>query len=199
VTIPEHQQVLFTGTFRHNGRSVEWDRAGFGWTPTVMAAGFDHTWSCLLHFGSQNVPGLAQMRNCEDALPLAMQYRVPPRITPAIQAMDDAGDANKDGFNESDGAIVLKGSAKLDFELNRGLSASFCPIFKILDWSAPKTDKKKKSTGSSAKKNRGAAPSKIKINDQDVPVLSAIVDGHLIVQVQAQLMKQVNKISFGEK
>jgi hypothetical protein len=211
VTIPEHQQVLFTGTFRHDGRSVDWDRAGYGWTPQVMAAGFDHTWSCVLQLGSQNVPGLPQMRNCEEALPFAMQYRVPPRITPSVLVTDSPGDVNMDGFNESEGTIVLKGSAKLNFELNRGPGASFCPIFQVLGWSAPIAEEKKKITGakkttgarktvkSSSKKGSRATPSTISINGQDVPVLAAIVDGNLIVQVQAQVTEQVNKISFGEQ
>ncbi|MBL8794892.1 MAG: hypothetical protein JNM56_13365 [Planctomycetia bacterium] len=164
LTIPAEAHTLFDRHMRHNGRSVNWDRFGYGSNQVVMDAGYDHTWACLMQMGTQGHTLVPPLRNAKDALPHAMQYRVPARIDGAELVKDDAGDLNQDGYNESEGCHVLKGPGPLAFTYERGAGAGFAPALKVIGW-------------------QGAAPRTAKVDGKDVPVIAAVVEGKLLVQL----------------
>ncbi len=167
VTIPSHEQRLFTLNMRHDGRSVNWDRAGFGSANIEMGAGYDDTWSCLVQFGS-SLAVLPQLHTAADALPYATQYRAPPILTGARTVATDPGDSDGDGFNEAEGVLVLTGPGPVAFDYDCGQSACFAPAFKVVDWVGP-------------------APSKVVADDGAHAAISAVIDGTLILQVEGPL------------
>src|SRR5262249_10277368 len=164
LTIPAESEKLFDRHMRHDGRSVNWDRAGYGSKGIVMDKGYDSTWSCLIQFGTKACPLAANFGAAADAIPWAMSYRKPAKIVGATLVKDDQGDANKDGFNEAEGCHVLHGPGPLRFTYERGRGSGFAPAFKVLDW-------------------KGAAPRTVKVDGQNVPAASAIVKGKLNLQV----------------
>src|SRR5262249_57509635 len=52
LTVPAGADKLFDCHMRHDGRSVGWDRAGYGSKSNVMEPGYDSTWACLVQMGT---------------------------------------------------------------------------------------------------------------------------------------------------
>src|SRR5262245_30781978 len=167
LTIPAEAHMLFDRHMRHNGRSVNWDRFGYGSNRVVMDPGYDHTWACLIQMGTQGHGLVPPLRSAQEALPFALQYRTPAQIEGARLVKDDAGDFNKDGFNESEGCHVLKANeqpGRLTFSYRRGAGAGYAPAFKVIGW-------------------KGAAPRTVKVDGKEVPAAIAVTDGNLVVQI----------------
>jgi hypothetical protein len=168
LTIPAEAHTLFDRHMRHNGRSVNWDRFGYGSNQHVMDPGYDHTWACLIQMGTQGHALLPLLRSATTSLPFALQYRSPATIAGAQLAKGEAGDFNKDGFNESEGCHVLKANAEpgpLTFTYQRGKGAGFAPVFKVIGW-------------------KSAAPRTVKVDGRDIAVVAAVTGGDLVVQIR---------------
>lgn len=178
LTIPVEEHALFGRHMRHDGRSVGWDRCGYGSGGVLMAPGYDSTWACLIQAGSEGGKLLPQFKTPKDALPYAMQYRVPAKIAGAELVTDDPGDLNKDGFNESEGCHVLKGPGPLSFSYERGAGAGFAPAFKVRGW-------------------KGEAPQRATVDGKETPAASGIVEGNLVVQILAAVQGDSAKIEIG--
>jgi len=94
LTIPAEQHPLFDRHMRHDGRSVGWDRCGYGSGGVLMKPGYDSTWACMIQVGTEGRNVVPQIRVPKDALPYAMQYRAPAKVTEVQLVMDEAGDFN---------------------------------------------------------------------------------------------------------
>ena len=92
---------------------------------------------------------------------------------------NDPGDLNADGFNESEGCMVLRGKGPVELTYRKGQQAGFAPAFKIMGW-------------------QGAAPTRVKANGKDVPVIAHVVGGNLILQVQGRLEGPQGKLEIGK-
>jgi hypothetical protein len=163
LTITPEEHALFNCHMRHNGRSIGWDRMGYGSGRIVMGPGYDSTWACMIEL-SADTPAAAAFKTAVESVPFALDYRAPAKITGATLVTDDAGDFNKDGFNESEGCYVLRGPGPLAFTFEKGQAAGFAPAFKVLDW-------------------KGEAPKSIQVDGKDAPFAGGVVDGKLIVQL----------------
>lgn len=168
LTVSPEMESIFDRHMRHDGRSVNWDRAGYGSNKIVMDKGFDSTWACLIQFGTKACPHAADFGTAADAVPWAMSYRQPARIEGAALVKDDQGDLNNDGFNESEGCHVLQGPGPLRFSYARGQGAGFAPAFKVLSW-------------------KGKAPKSVNVDGKEVPVASAVVEGKLHLQALGRM------------
>jgi|GEM_PF-2401758 len=164
LTIPREEHKLFSRAMRHNGRGIGWDRCGYGSEGITMNPGYDNTWACMIQMGTPGSALSAEMKTAAEALPYAMQYREPAELTGVTLVTDEAGDLNKDGYNESEGCHVLKGPGPLSFTYEKGKGAGFAPAFKVTGW-------------------KGDAPKTLKVDGRDVPVAGGVVNGKLIVQV----------------
>ncbi len=178
ISIPVEASELFPRTMQHNGRGIGWDRAGYGSSGIVMEKGYDSAWACVIQMGAENSALAPELKTAKDALPCSMQYRAPAKISGAELVTGDPGDFNKDGFNESEGCHVLKGPGPLSFTYERGAGGGFAPAFKVTGW-------------------KGTAPRKIKVDGKDVPAVSAVVDGNLILQITGTLEGEKAKIEIG--
>jgi len=178
LTIPVEEHALFGRHMRHDGRSVGWDRCGYGSGGVRMEPGYDSAWACLIQMGTEGSKLIPQVRTPKDALPYAMQYRTPPKITGADLVTDDPGDFNHDGFNESEGCHVLRGPGPLAFTYGRGAGAGFAPAFKVIGW-------------------KGEAPRTVKVDGEDAPAASGVVEGTLVIQILAALPGERAKIEIG--
>jgi site-specific DNA recombinase len=78
LTIPAEADKLFDCHMRHDGRSVGWDRAGYGSKSIVMEPGYDSTWACLLHMGTTGSRLIPELRTPKDALPRPRSPRMGP-------------------------------------------------------------------------------------------------------------------------
>src|SRR5215467_17804 len=181
LTIPAEAGKLFDCHMRHDGRSVGWDRSGYGSKSIVMEPGYDSSWACLLHMGTTGSRLMPELRTPKDALPYAMQYRKPAAVEArgADIVTNDPGDLNADGFNESEGCMVLRGKGPVELTYRKGQLAGFAPAFKIMGW-------------------QGAAPTRVKADGKDVPVIAHVVDGTLIFQVQGRLEGPQGKLEIGK-
>lgn len=194
LSIPPEEAKLFNHFMQHNGRSIGWDRAGYGSGGIVMEPGYDNTWACMIEMGA-DAPNVAAFKTATEALPFAADYREPARITVGQAFLpanpnggqtgmsglltDDAGDFNKDGFNESEGCYVLKGPGPLAFTFEKGKGAGFAPAFKITGWA-------------------GDAPRSVKVDGKDVPVAAGVVDGKLIVQILGAVAADKAQVEIGK-
>ncbi|HUT35785.1 MAG TPA: hypothetical protein VNE39_20025 [Planctomycetota bacterium] len=172
LTIPAEEHALFDRHMRHDGRSVGWDRCGYGSGGVMMKPGYDSTWACMVQV-------LPQINAPKDALPYAMQYRTPAKVTGAELVRDDPGDLNRDGFNESEGCHVLKGPGPLSFGYERGAGAGFAPAFRVLGW-------------------KGEAPKAARVNGKEVQVAASVVGGTLVLQVLGAVEGQAVTIEIGK-
>ncbi len=179
LTIPIESHTLFDRHMRHNGRSVSWDRFGYGSDRVVMDVGYDHTWACMIQMGTQGHQLVPPLRTAEEALPFAIQYRSPAKIEGAELVKDDAGDFNKDGFNESEACHVLKGPGPLAFTYERGDGAGFSPVFKVIGW-------------------KGETPRTIKVDGKEVPAMATLIDGDFVCQIAATLAGERARIELGK-
>jgi hypothetical protein len=170
LTIPAESETLFDRHMRHDGRSVNWDRAGYGSKSVVMDKGYDSTWACLIQFGTKGSPCAAEFGTPTESIPWALSYRKPARIEGATVVKDDTGDLNKDGFNETEGCHVLEGAGPLRFTYERGLGAGFAPAFKVVGW-------------------KGKVPQTVKVDGKEVPAAAAVVEGKLLLQVLGRVEK----------
>ena len=59
---------------------------------------------------------------------------------------------------------MLRGPGPLDIVYEKGEGSGFAPAFKILDWAA-------------------SAPERVSVNGDEVPCVSAVVEGRLVLQV----------------
>jgi hypothetical protein len=168
LTIPPEPRLPFDRHWRHDGRSVRWDRAGYGSPGILMEAGYDSTWACMIEMGTAASAVAPEFPTPREALPFALQYRTPPRVSGAESATDDAGDFNHDGFNESEGCFVLRGPGPLALTFERGAGAGFAPAFKVAGW-------------------KGEAPPRVEVAGRDLPAASAVVEGNLILQVLGRI------------
>jgi hypothetical protein len=178
LTIPPEEHSLFTRNMRHNGRSVNWDRCGYGSANVVMQPGYDSTWACMIQMAADGSALAPAFKTAAEALPYALDYREPAKIEGAELVKDDAGDFNKDGFNESEGCHVLKGPGPLAFTFEKGKGAGFAPAFKVIGW-------------------KGDAPKAVKVDGKDVPCAAGVVDGTLILQVLGAIEPARAKIEIG--
>lgn len=179
LTIPIESHTLFDRHMRHNGRSVSWDRFGYGSDRVVMDAGYEHTWACLIQMGTQGHQLVPPLKTAKDALPFALQYRSPAKIEGAEVVKDDAGDFNNDGYNESEACHMLKGPGPLAFTYKRGAGTGFAPVFKVIGW-------------------KGEAPRIVKVDGQEVPVAAAVIDGNLVCQAATTLAGATVRIELGK-
>ncbi len=179
LTIPAEQHALFDRHMRHDGRSVGWDRCGYGSGGILMKPGYDSTWACLIQMGADGGSAAPQIRAPKDALPYAMQYRAPAKVTDAQLVRDEAGDFNKDGFNESEGCHVLQAAGPISLVYERGAGAGFAPAFKVLGW-------------------KGEAPQHAKVDGKEVPAASGVVDGTLVIQILGRIEGERAKIEIGK-
>jgi len=177
ITIPPEEHEVFSRHMRHTfaGR---WDRFGYGSGGVVMEPGYDATWACLIQMGSAGGSLAPQMRTPNDALPHAMQYREPAKLTGVALVTDDSGDLNRDGYNESEGCFVLKGPGPLAFTYERGKGAGFAPVFKVIGW-------------------KGAAPATVTIDSRETNAAVGVVDGTLIVQVLGTIESGKARVAIG--
>jgi hypothetical protein len=186
VTVPPEEQTLFTQNMRHNGRSVNWDRAGYGSGNIVMQPGYDSTWACMIEMGTTGGALVPELKTGKDALPFALDYRTPAKIEGATLVTDEPGDFNKDGFNESEGCWVLKSPGPVEFTFAKGAGAGFAPAFKLVGWNKD-------------------APKSVRIDGKDVPCIAAVVQGapdastpSLLVQVMGTVAAEKAKIEIGK-
>jgi hypothetical protein len=123
---------------------------------------------------------LPELRTPEGALPYAVQYRKPPAVVlrGAEMSTSEAGDFNADGFNESEGCLVLRSKGPVELTYRKGDAAGFAPVFKIIGW-------------------QGTAPTKIKADGKEVPVIADVVGGRLILQVLSTLTTSPVKLEIG--
>jgi hypothetical protein len=177
LTIPTEEHALFDRHMRHDGRSVGWDRCGYGSGGVLMQPGYDATWACLIQAGTEGSKLLASFRTAPDGLAYATQYRVPAKILGAELVRDDPGDFNRDGFNESEGCHVLRGPGPLSLTYERGAGAGFAPAFKVVGWT-------------------GDAPRSVRVDGKETPAASGIVDGNLVLQILATLPAGQTKIEL---
>jgi len=168
LTIPTEFQTLFSRHWRHDGRSVRWDRAGYGSETLVMQPGYDSTWACMIQMGTAENAFAPSMATPPEAMPHAIQYRVPPVVRGAELVKDDDGDFNRDGFNESEGCTVLRGAGPLRLTIDRGDGAGFAPAFKVRGW-------------------KGEAVRSVEIDGKEVPAASAVAGETLILQVHGRI------------
>lgn len=168
LTIPVAAETVFDRHMRHDGRSVNWDRAGYGSGGIVMNEGYDSTWACLVEMGSSARSAAPEMKSPAQALPHALQYRKPPRVRGAELVLGTTGDFDKDGFNESEGCIVLKSPGPLELTYERGAGAGFAPVFKVMGW-------------------KGNAPNRVHVDGVAMPAVSALTDGNLILQMMGNI------------
>ena len=110
-----------------------------------------------------------------------MQYGKPAalEVKGAEIVTNDPGDLNADGFNESEGCLVLRGKGPVELTYRKGQPAGFAPAFKIMGW-------------------QGAAPTRVKADGKDVPVIAHVVGGNLILQVQGRLEGPQGKLEIGK-
>jgi len=122
------------------------------------------------------------IKKLEDALPHALQYRQPPRVQPSKGELvkNDPGDLDADGFNESEGCWVLRSKNAVELTFPNRDHALFAPVFKILDWSA-------------------LPPRTVRVNGKEVPAVSAVLDGNLLLQVTGTLEGSTTKLQIGEQ
>jgi hypothetical protein len=126
-------------------------------------------------------PGSAlapEMKTAAEALPRALQYRKPAKLSGVELVTDDPGDLNKDGFNESEGCFVLRGAGPLEFSYEKGEGAGLAPAFKVLGWTGP-------------------ALATVSVDGKQVPCVSAVVDGNLILQVLGSVAGERAKVAVG--
>jgi len=164
LTIPAEAHVLFGRFMHHNGRSLTWDRCGYGSNNITMNPGYDETWACLIQMGTPGPALSPEMKTAAEALPFAMQYREPAKLTGVTLVTDDAGDFNGDGYNESEACHVLRGPGPLSFTYARDKGAGFAPAFKVIGW-------------------KGDAPKTVKLDGKDVPIAAGVVEGKLLLQI----------------
>jgi hypothetical protein len=136
LTVPAEADKLFDCHMRHDGRSVGWDRAGYGSKSIVMEPGYDSTWACLIQMGTARSKIMPELRTPKEALSHALQYRKPAtvEVKGAEIVTNDPGDFNADGFNESEGCTVLRGKGPVELTYRKGQTAGFAPAFKIIGW-----------------------------------------------------------------
>jgi len=178
ITIPTEAHKLFDRHMRHNGRSVHWDRAGYGSKNLVMPPGYDNTWACMIQMGSAGSVRAPALATATAAAPMAMQYRKPAKIAGAALVTDDPGDLNGDGYNESQACHVLKGPGPLEFTYARETLA-FAPTFKITGW-------------------RGPAPKAVTLNGQPAPALTAVVNKTLLIHLTGRVEPKTAAIRIGK-
>lgn len=181
LTIPAEADKVFDCHMRHDGRSVGWDRSGYGSKSIVMQPGYDSTWACMIQMGTTGGRLIPELRTPKDALPYAMQYRKPiaVEIKGAAIVTNDPGDFNADGFNESEGCLVLRGKGPVELNYRKGQAGGFAPSFKIIGW-------------------QGATPTGVKADDRELPVIAHVVAGNLIFQVQGSLERPEGKLEIGK-
>lgn len=178
LTLPVEARTIFDRHWRHDGRSVRWDRAGFGSRGILMEAGYDSTWACLIEMGTSGSAIAPDLSSARGALPYAHQYRTPPRVTGAERVLDDEGDLNQDGFNESEGCVVLRGPGPLSVTYERGAGAGFAPVFKVAGW-------------------KGEAPRSVTVDGTEVPAASAVLGGKLILQLLGRIDGERSTLRIG--
>jgi hypothetical protein len=182
ITIPPEEHDLFARHMRHGpAPDLNWDRFGYGNKGLVMEPGYDNTWACMIQMGTSGSALAPELGGPKDALPYAMQYRKPVKLsaTGAEPVTDDEGDLNKDGFNESEGCYVLKATSSFELVYEKGEGAGLAPAFKILGW-------------------KGEAPSKVSIDGKEVPCAAGALDGKLILQVLGRIEADKAKIEIGK-
>ncbi len=179
ITIPPQAQDLFNGLARHDGRTVGWDRCGYGRKGgTLIEKGKDQIWACMIQMGTEGSPLAPELKTPREALPYALQYRLPPKVTGAEFATDDPGDFNKDGFNESEGCLVLKGPGPLAFTYERSSGAGFAPVFKVRGW-------------------KGEVPRQVHVDCKAIPAAAAVVADNLLLQVLGTLQAGKARVEIG--
>lgn len=179
LTIPVAAEKIFDRHMHHDGRSVNWDRAGYGSPGISMQGGYDSTWACLIEMGTSAASAAPEMKTPAQALPHALQYRTPARVRGVDLASDSAGDFNHDGFNESEGCTVLQGPGPLALTYERGDGAGFAPAFKVLAW-------------------KGDAPRRVQVNGMPRQAVSAVVNGNLILQVLGRIENEKAELLIGK-
>jgi len=165
LAIPPEEQMLFTRFMHHDGHTVGWDRAGYGSGGLVMEPGYDNTWACMIQMGASGSRVAQEMRTPAEALPVAMQYRKPPKLQAkgADLVMDDPGDLNRDGFNESEGCYVLRGAGPVEIACEEG--KTLCqPAFKIAG-------------------RKGVLPEKVTVNGAEAAFVAGEAGGSLVIQL----------------
>lgn len=178
ITIPPEEGKLFSRYMRHTFPG-NWDRFGYGSRGVVMEPGYDSTWACMIQMGTPAGSLVPAIKTAGDALPYATAYREPAKITGATLVTDDAGDLNKDGFNESEGCFVLQGPGPLTLTYEKGRGAGLAPVFKVTGW-------------------QGDAPKSVKVDGKDTPANAAVVDGKLLVQVMTTIAGDKATIEVGK-
>jgi len=164
LTIPPEEHRTFSRWMHHNGRSVGWDRAGYGSNDLVMQPGYDETLAFVIQMATPDAKTAPGFKTAKDALSYAIDYRTPAKVTGATLVKDDPGDLNKDGYNESEGCHVLKGPGPLTFTYEKGKGAGSAPAFKVLGWIGP-------------------APKTVTVDGKPAKHVAGVVEGNLILQV----------------
>jgi hypothetical protein len=179
--IPNTLDKLFDRPFHHNGRDIGWDRCGYGSNKVIMQPGHDSIWACLIQMGSSGGKTVPQIKKLEDALAHALPYRQPARLQMSKGELvkNDPGDLDANGFNESEGCWVLRSKNAVELTFPQANTALFTPVFKVLDWS-------------------GLPPKTVRVNGKEVPALSAMLNGNLVLQVIGTLESSTTKLQIGE-
>ena len=123
LAVPTEANKVFNRWMHHNGRGIGWDRCGYGSNNLVMEPGYDSTWTCMIQMGTPGNKLAPEVKDAKAAMPLALQYREPAKITGVALITDDEGDLNEDAYNESEGCHVLKGPGPLRFTYEKGKGA----------------------------------------------------------------------------
>jgi len=180
ITIPPEQHKVFSRHMRHYFPG-HWDRFGYGSGGVLMSPGYDATWACMIQMGTPGSKLVPDIKTAKDAVPYAMQYREPAKLTgpDGIGITDDEGDLNKDGYNESEGCHVLKGPGPLSFTYEKGKGAGFAPVFKVTGW-------------------KGDAPKTVQVDGKETACVATVVDGKLIVQVMGTILGGKVQVDIGK-
>ncbi len=142
------------------------------WPGNVIPAG-DSFFFVLQRFGDN-------MNTAAQAAVYSNAYRTPDKeLLTTVGSVDkgDAGDLDKDGFNEAEGCYVLRATKDgLKFTIHSKQVPRPAPVFKVKDWP-------------------GAAPTKIQLGDKQLTIdkdyVAANQAGVLIIQLQSLLSDDV--------
>jgi hypothetical protein len=167
LAIPAEEERIFDRYMRHNGRSIGFDRSGWGSHGIIMEPGYDNTWAAMIQMGASGNGLAPEMKTAADALPLALQYRNPPKLAVkgGVLVLDDPGDLNKDGFNESEGCYVLRGEGPMELTCPRE-SVLHQPAFKFVGC-------------------KGSLPEKVTLDGVDAAFVADSASGDVVIQLLA--------------
>ena len=179
ITIPPAENKIFTRHMRHTYGHC--DRFGYGCPNIDIEPGYDRTWACMIQMGTPGTALAADMKVPNDALPYAMQYRVPAKLTGVELVKDDPGDLNGDGYNESEACHVIKGPGPIEMTYSRGDGAGFAPAFKVVGWAGPAPG------GEVTYEDKKVPAGEVTVDGEEMAIVADVSAGNLIIQLLGRI------------